>query len=153
MERTVQYDERLQAPAWYWPVAAALVAMLGAEFHIGLALPWKIVTYAVAGGLVATVLLRGGAARVRVADGTLTAGGSSLPLRYAGRVTALDAAATRAVMGPATDPDAYVVTRPWVHTAVRVQVVDPQDDTPYWLLGTRHPQELAAALERARVSP
>lgn len=145
-----EYDEQLRVPGWYWLVAAALVALLGAEFHIGLALPWKIATYAVMGGLVAALLLRSGATRVRIAEGSLIASGSTLPLGYAGRVDALDATATRAVMGPAADPDAYLVTRPWVHTAVRVQVVDPHDDTPYWLLGTRHPEALAAALERAR---
>jgi hypothetical protein len=31
---------------------------------------------------------------------------------------------------------------------VRVDLEDPLDPTPYWLLSTRRPQELAAALAR-----
>jgi hypothetical protein len=29
---------------------------------------------------------------------------------------------------------------------VRVEVVDPQDPTPYWLVSTRRPDDLARAL-------
>jgi hypothetical protein len=40
------------------------------------------------------------------------------------------------------------VTRGWLAQSVRVQVEDPEDDTPYWLVGTRRPEQLAAALQR-----
>jgi cation diffusion facilitator CzcD-associated flavoprotein CzcO len=43
-----------------------------------------------------------------------------------------------------------VATRSWLPLAVRVEVVDPDDDTPYWLVGTRQPRELAAALQTHR---
>jgi len=48
------------------------------------------------------------------------------------------------------DRNAFLVSRPWLHTAVRLMVVDPDDDTPYWIVGTRHPEELLAALDRTR---
>jgi hypothetical protein len=48
--------------------------------------------------------------------------------------------------GPLAEPRAHVVTRGWLSQSVRVQVEDPEDDTPYWLVGTRRPDELAAVL-------
>jgi len=144
------YEERLTVPLWWWPVAAGLVALLGAELHVGLSLPWKIGTYAVFGGLSAGLLVFASAARVRVGDGELAAGRARLPLRYAGSVQVLDRTATRAAMGPQADPAAYTLTRPWLAGSVRVDVRDPADDTPYWLVGSRHPDRLAAALEAAR---
>jgi hypothetical protein len=37
-----------------------------------------------------------------------------------------------------------------VPAGVRAEVVDPADRTPYWFVATRHPHELAAAIEAAR---
>jgi hypothetical protein len=50
------------------------------------------------------------------------------------------------VRGPLAEPRAFVVTRGWLTRSVRVQIEDPEDDTPYWLIGTRRPRDLAAAL-------
>ncbi len=49
-------------------------------------------------------------------------------------------------MGSEADARAYLLVRPYLKRAVRVTVVDPADPTPYWLVGTRHPEALAAAL-------
>ncbi|MGI8698679.1 MAG: DUF3093 domain-containing protein [Mycobacteriales bacterium] len=144
------YEERLAVPAWWWPVAAGIVGLLGAEFHVGLPLAWKVGTYVTFGALAAGLLAFAGAARVGVRNGQLVAGPATLPLRYAGEVRVLDRAATRALMGPSADPAAYTYTRPWLAGSVRVEVRDPDDDTPYWLVGSRKPDRLAAALERTR---
>ncbi len=45
-----------------------------------------------------------------------------------------------------------MVLRGYVPTAVRVEVTDPQDPTPYVYLSTRHPQRLVEALASARES-
>jgi hypothetical protein len=44
------------------------------------------------------------------------------------------------------DRNAFLVSRPWLHTAVRLMVTDPDDDTPYWIVGTRQPERLLAAV-------
>lgn len=144
------YEERLGVPAWWWPVAAGLVGLLGAELHVGLPLVWKVGTYVVFGAVAAGLLLFAGAARVGVGNGELVAGRARLPLQYAGEVRVLDRATTRTAMGTGADPSAYTVTRSWLPGSVRVEICDPADDTPYWLVGSRHPDRLAAALEAAR---
>jgi hypothetical protein len=42
-----------------------------------------------------------------------------------------------------------MLLRSYVRTAVRIEVVDPQDPHPYLYLSSRHPEQLAAALARA----
>ena len=66
-----------------------------------------------------------------------------------GPPTPLDPAGTRRQAGVDADARAYLLLRPYVKTSVRVEVTDPADPTPYWLLSSRHPQALAAALDAA----
>ena len=67
-------------------------------------------------------------------------------------MTALDAETTRLLAGRQADARAYLLLRPYLRRSVRVDVVDPADPTPYWLLATRHPDRLAAALSAARAA-
>ncbi|HEY5420452.1 MAG TPA: DUF3093 family protein, partial [Marmoricola sp.] len=46
-----------------------------------------------------------------------------------------------------------LATRPYLKAAVRVPVSDPDDPAPYWLVGTRHPDRLAAALVGGSADP
>ena len=46
--------------------------------------------------------------------------------------------------GRDADARAYLLLRPYLKRAVRVEITDPADPTPYWLVSTRHPDELAA---------
>lgn len=118
-----------------------------------LALPFGLVP-ALAGGLVTgaglTVGLLRGSAVVEVSSDTLRAGRARIGVELLGPATALDREATRRGMGPELDARAFVLSRPWVHTAVRVVVEDAADPAPYWFVATRHPLALAAALEEAR---
>ena len=74
----------------------------------------------------------------------------TLPLRHAGQVTVLDADQTRALRGPRADPAAFLLARPYLPRAVHIAVHGPASVTPYWLIGTRRPAELAAAIDAAR---
>jgi hypothetical protein len=111
------------------------------------ALPW-VLTGAL-GALLALALASYGAARVVVAGRELNAGRARIGLEYLGPAEALDADATRRAMGTEADARAFLLVRPYLKRAVRVPVVDPADPTPYWLVGTRHPEALAAALNTA----
>jgi hypothetical protein len=39
--------------------------------------------------------------------------------------------------------------RGWVSPVVTVEVLDAEDPTPYWLISTRKPEVLAAAIAKA----
>ena len=140
------YAERLSVPLRWWVQGVMLLATFWLAFVVAIpgALPW-VITGAL-GALFALALASYGAARVIVAGRELNAGRARIGLEHLGPAEALDADATRRAMGTEADARAYLLVRPYLKRAVRVPVVDPADPTPYWLLGTRHPEALAAAL-------
>jgi hypothetical protein len=140
------YRERLRLPLG-WAVALLLVAGLAAaEVHGGAGGARAVLPYLLLlPGAVALVLVLS-RPQVRVEDGVLHVPGARAPLTAFGQPEVLDASELRLWMGPRADSRAWVATRPWLRTGVRLPVVDPEDDTPYWLVGTRHPVALAEAL-------
>jgi hypothetical protein len=171
------YHERLGVPTSWWLLGMAAVLLLATEVVAGFGWPVAAGIYAVLGGGFAAMLLSWGRATVSVGDGTLRAGSRALPVAAAGEVTALDAAQTRAMRGPNADPAAFLLLRPYLPLAVYVEVTGGDDGgqdaersgsrsggrggrrrgepgggqrAPYWLIGTRHPERLAAAINSTR---
>jgi hypothetical protein len=144
------YSERLTVPWWAWLLALAMAGLLAAEVFLGrhTALGW--VPYAVLLPATAAGLLALGRIRIRVAGGELYVDDAHLPVALVTEVNVLDAAAIRALLGPLAERHAFVVQRPWITTGVRVVLDDPQDPTPYWIVGSRHPARLAAAIVATR---
>ena len=69
-----------------------------------------------------------------------------IELRYLGDVTVLDTDSMRAVRGRDADPTAFLAIRFWNSRGVMVRVKDVRDNTPYWLISSKHGKDLAAAL-------
>ena len=142
------YRERLLPSWWMWPV----VVGLGIGFGLVVA-PFGatvVVVVAAVMTVVLGVLLLGWTGTVAVTDGRFVAGRARIPVDVLGEAEALDAAAMRHARGVGLDARAYLYLRPWVDTGVRVAVDDPADPTPYWLVSTRRPEQVVAALARAR---
>ncbi|MEZ0447784.1 DUF3093 domain-containing protein [Cellulomonas sp. ICMP 17802] len=141
---TVPYVERLWLGPVGWVLLVVFALMMSVAFvPVDLRLAAVVGLAVVAVGAGALVLA---APRVEVRDGTFRAGGAHIPVALLGDALPLDADATRAELGPRLDARAHLVLRGWIHTAVRVELHDPQDPTPYWVVSTRHPDRLAAAL-------
>jgi hypothetical protein len=141
---TPAYAERLWLGPLGWVLLVLFAAMMAVAF-----IPVSPVLSVVVGAVVlavGAVVLAGLAPRVEVADGVLRAGGARIPVRLLGEAVALDPTQAKAELGPRLDARAHLCLRGWIHTAVRIEVRDPQDPTPYWLVSTRHPAQLAAAL-------
>lgn len=152
LETPSRWDERLAVPLWWWPASLVLAALGGAWLHGGSG-GWAVaLPYAVLGGGALALLAGMSRARVRVRDGVLHVPGARVPLSVVGAVRPLDAEQTRRLRGPTADVRAHVATRAWLPRAVQVQIEDPEDDTPYWLVGTRRPERLAQVLEAARAA-
>ena len=144
------YTEQLRAPAGVWILGMFSAFIFASMAWAGFDVLVAIAAYVVICGGCAAVLLAWGHATVEVSDGELRAGAATLPLAMAGEVAALDEAGTRVMRGPQADPQAYMLTRPYLKQAVYVEVIGEHQNRPYWLIGTRRPAELAAAIERSR---
>lgn len=141
-----RYDERLGVPLRWWVQGVMLVASLWLALVVALPALAAWLCSGLALALLAALLLSYGSARVSVADGWFRAGRARIEAAHLGAVATLDAEATRRVAGPEADARAYLLLRPYLKRAVRVEITDPADPAPYWLVCTRHPEELAAAL-------
>jgi hypothetical protein len=166
------YHERLRVPFSWWLLGLATMLLLATEVVAGYALPIAVAIYVVLVGLVVAMLWSWSRPRVLVNEGELRAGPARLPLAAVGEVTALDETQTRSLRGPRGDPAAFSLMRPYLRRAVYVEVAKPGAETrvrrrlrglrlraettrpavaaPYWLVCTRHPAELVAAINGAR---
>ena len=142
------HRETLLPPVAAWVAVLAVAATLGLVFLPSLG-PTVALATALAGVAGAVLGLWLTSARIEVTDGELRAGRAAMPLRHVGRVRVLSAERMKALRGPEADARAYLCQRSWIAQGVLVEVTDPKDPTPYWLLSSRTPQRLAAALDRA----
>lgn len=83
---------------------------------------------------------------IEVRDGTLFAGRAQIPVSLLGGIEPLGAEALREAIGPSADARSFMLVRGWIHRGLRIAVNDPADPTPYWILTSRKPLNLAAAL-------
>ncbi|MCB1273336.1 MAG: DUF3093 domain-containing protein [Leucobacter sp.] len=88
---------------------------------------------------------------ITVQGGVLTAGRARIPVAQLGETVSLDPVTLRAAIGPDLDARSYLLVRGYIHTGVRIAVADPADPAPYWIITTRKPLALIAALDAARV--
>jgi hypothetical protein len=145
------YRERLRVPLAWWLLAMPTALILGATLYAGLTGPWPFIIMAILVAGCALLLITMGLGSIEVRDGALRAGDDVLPLTAVSEVVCLDEKQTTRLRGPIADPAARLYSRPYLKESVYLVVPPPSPAGPYWLIGTRHPAELAAAVERCRV--
>ncbi len=142
------YRERLWASPWVF-LATALVIPASLLVFLPISL--------VAGAVVAVVLyaavvvlLAIGSPVVEVTPSTFVAGRARVPIALIGTVTGYRDDAATAQRGVELDARAWLLIRGWVSPVVRVELLDPNDPTPYWIVSSRNPEALVSALVEAR---
>ena len=145
------YEERLTAPRSWWLVC----------FLVGIAMALILLpfgTLPLLAGLVggtavsAVVASSYGSIRIRIVGGSLIAGEAKIPVEALGEAEILDQEEARAWRTYKADTRAFMLLRAYIPTALRVEVTDPEDPTPYLYLSTREPERLAQALKAARTT-
>ncbi|HEY4151721.1 MAG TPA: DUF3093 domain-containing protein [Pseudolysinimonas sp.] len=140
------YRERLWPAAWVFVstalvIPASLLVFLPISTTAGIVC--AIVLYA---AIVTTLLVT--TPRVEIDDALFVAGRARLPLVVVADATAFTGAEATAQRGTQLDARAWLLLRGWIPGLVKVKLDDPSDPTPYWLVSTRHPAQLAAALTK-----
>lgn len=144
-------EERLRVPLSWWVISLgfglSFVVAIGYSLGPGVGIAAGVVVAAV----VALALSWYGSLLVRVDERGLRAGDALLEWPWVGQVHVLDAAATRARLGPEADQRAYLAVRSYLRRSLLVEVADADDPHPYWLVSTRQPERLAEQIEHARI--
>lgn len=144
------YREHLRVPTSYWVLGFITMATFASFVWAGFSLAIAAAAYLLMVVAPGVALFVWGNATIVVADGELRAGRLTLPLGAAGEVRALSPEQTARLHGPMADPAARALVRPYLRRAVYVEVTGEAPAVPYWLVGTRRPEELARAIEASR---
>ncbi|WP_210589076.1 DUF3093 domain-containing protein [Streptomyces sp. GESEQ-35] len=145
------YEERLTAPRSWW-----LISLLVGLSMALILLPFGTLPMlgGLAGGTAAAAVVASsyGSQRIRVVGGSLIAGEAKIPVTALGETEILDPEEARAWRTYKADTRAFLLLRAYIPTALKVEVTDPDDPTPYLYLSTREPERLAEALKAARAA-
>jgi hypothetical protein len=147
------YREHLRVPASYWVLGFITMATFASFTWAGFNFLVAIAAYLLLVVAPGVALWIWGNATIMVSDGELRAGPDVLPLARTGHVQVLDAAQTAKLRGPLADPASLMLIRPYLSRAVYIEVAEPAAQGrshPYWLVGSRDPEALAAAIVTAR---
>lgn len=142
------YRERLWPAPWLY-VATALVMPASLLVFLPINVLAGVI---VAVGLYAIIiaLIIASAPTIAVTDSELIAGKARLPIDVIGATAAFRGEEARQERGPRLDARAWLVIRGWVDPVLRIDLEDPTDPTPYWLVSTRRPEAVTAAIDAIR---
>lgn len=140
------YRERVLPSVWVWllvPAGAALLYIMLLPISVGTAVVGAVILM-----LILALLLVRASPSITVADGWLRVDRARLPVAVISGVRTLSGTELEQALGVDLDARAHVRHRAWARQAVQLQLEDPDDPTPYWLVSTRHASQLRTALER-----
>ena len=145
------FRERLTVPIIWWVLAGlfSLAVLIAVGAYLGPA--WGVGT-SVATLLVAAAIFGSASIVISVDEGEIEVGRATIEHAYIAACQALNAEETRRRTGIEADARAHMVVRPYIKTAVEITLNDPEDPVPYWLVSTRYPQRLEAAMQDASSS-
>lgn len=147
---TVQYQERLWPGPWIYIILLLLipsVMLLLMPLNLTLGIVLAPIVYVIFAAIFTLA-----SPLVAVKNGEFCAGHANIPTRYLGAVEILDSEQLALAIGIQADARAYLLVRGWIARAVKVANTDPTDPAPFWIITTRNPERLAAALEHARAA-
>jgi hypothetical protein len=83
---------------------------------------------------------------IQVGSSHLTVARAKIPRNLLGKIEEIAKDQIFSERGPKLDPAAHKVFQGTVKTAIKITVNDPNDPTPYWIISTRKPAQLAEVL-------
>jgi hypothetical protein len=83
---------------------------------------------------------------IQVGSSHLTVARAKIPRNLLGKIEEIAKDQIFSERGPRLDPAAHKVFQGTVKTAIKISLNDPNDPTPYWIISTRKPAQLAEVL-------
>ena len=142
----MRYREVIRAP--FWLIAFVYFLFLSMVLSIWAALgnTPALVTFAVLTVWIIFLYFQT-SLNIRVDESYLYVGAAKIEHKYIGATSALNTSELKLVRTRDADPSAYLAIRFWASKAVKVEVMDSRDATPYWLISSKNPQRLVEALK------
>ena len=86
--------------------------------------------------------------KIQVDQNELRIDKAHIELKYLGKATVLDSDAMRLLRTRDADPAAFLAIKFWASKGIKIEVNDPRDSTPYWLITSKRGEKLAALLTK-----
>jgi hypothetical protein len=142
----MRYTEVIRAPLWLIAFVYFLFLSMVLSVWAGLGNTPGIITFVLLTAWLIVLYFRT-ALTIRVDKQYLHVGGAKLEHQYIGAVTPLTTAELKLLRTRDADPSAFLAMRFWSSKAVKVEVSDSRDSTPYWLVSSKNPKKLVEALK------
>ncbi len=139
------FRERTPWPIWLWLFLLFLGSTLSIAFWAALGLRWAAIT-ALLQFLGLIYLSQRSLLDIAVNGQQLTVNKARIDKQFLGSVEILDSEQMRQWRGPLSDPACFMELRFWISTGVKIEILDPKDLTPYWLISSKKAQSLTTAL-------
>ncbi|MFG6502166.1 DUF3093 domain-containing protein [Microbacterium sp. P05] len=151
MRQEPAYRERLSPSLWVL-VAAAVCAPMAALVFAPVDATLSLVAGLVVGLGIVTALIASSPV-VEVRGEVLHAGRAHIDVGLLGTPVPAQGEDARAARGASLDARAWLLIRGGIDGIVTFPVTDLDDPTPAWVISSRTPDRLAAAVRRAQVRP
>jgi hypothetical protein len=146
-ERLINFREVLRPPLWLlafiYFLALSLAIAIWAAFNTMTAAIVMVLLTAVTIAIFFTASLI-----IEVDENELRVGKAHIDRKFCGEVTVLKPAQMSLQRTRDADPAAYLAIRFWTAHGVRLEINDPRDRTPYWLITTKLGEKLANAVRK-----
>jgi len=145
------YRETMRPAAWLY-IAAILVIpaiiLVLAPINMIFGIILSLVVY---GTIVILMVVK--SPSIELSETALRVGKATIERSHLGAASAFSGSYAIEQRGTQLDARAWMMFTGWVDGVVRLEIVDPLDPTPYWLISTRNPEKFVAALrERSTAS-
>ena len=141
----MRFREVIRAPFWLLAFIYFLFISLVVAVWAALGNQPAFITWVFSTVLIVWIALKSKLV-LEVDDSQLRAGQAHIELKYLGRATALNDKEMGRLRTRDADPASYLIFRFWRSTGVKVEINDPRDQTPYWLITSKRSNELAEIL-------
>ncbi len=140
------YKEVIRAPLWLIAFVYFLFLSMVLSIWAALGNTPALITFGVL-TLWLIYLYFKTALKIEVNQTQLRVGQAWIEHKYIGEVSVLTSAQVKLIRTRDADPLAYLAIRFWSSKAIKLQVSDPRDRTPYWLITTKNGNALQKALK------
>jgi hypothetical protein len=143
----VIFTEVLRPPIWvlafiYFMFLSLVIAIWAAFDTTSTIVAFAIATLAI------PVVAQSLTSRIQVDKNELRVDMAHIELKYLGKVSVLDSDAMRLLRTRDADPAAFLAIKFWASKGIKIEVIDPRDTTPYWLITSKRGEKLAALLTK-----
>ena len=143
----VIFTEVLRPPIWvlafiYFMFLSLVIAIWAALDTNATMVAFVISTLAI------PFIARSLTSRISIDQRELRIDKAHIDLKYLGKITVLDSDAMRLLRTRDADPAAFLAIKFWASKGIKIEISDPRDSTPYWLVTSKRGEKLAALLTK-----